>query len=128
MSGRAGLSGQRGEGERGQDGLVSETERERLGDGKRMTTSYLFLPFPLCCSCSVLFFPHVSGFQSWKQKQCLLLEIGRCLLVGQWIIFSLPVMKVATGVSALGMGGGERWAVYPPQGPAPHVFCLVCDL
>lgn len=75
-----------------------------------------------------LFFPHVSRFPKLETKAIPALKIGRCLLVGRLIIFSLPVMKVATGVSAPGTGGGERWAVYPPQGPAPHVFCLVCDL
>lgn len=114
----------------GQDSLVSETgwgvkkikkrERERLGDGKRMTMSYLFLPLPLRCSCRVfLFFPLTFlGSKSWKQKRIPALEIGRCLLVGQLIIFSLPVMKVATGVSALGDGWRRALGCLSPSRPS----------
>lgn len=53
-------------------------ERERLGDGKRTTMSYLFLPLPLCRFCRVFsfFFTRAFGFQSWKQKPSLLLKLA----------------------------------------------------
>lgn len=40
------------------------------------------------------------------EKAILSLEIGRCLLVGQLTKIFLPVMKVVTGVNALGGNGG----------------------
>lgn len=101
MSGRAAPSGQREtEGERQRE--VCETEEEDKGE----RLPYLFFPLLFLARLKktkkkTLYFPSAAGKKSnsfsWNWQ---------VFVSGQLTIFSLPVMKVVAGVSALGGNGG----------------------